>query len=230
LAFHHLEKSIIKNYKLRKLGRMKRLLKKKWKKLLPVINEGQLMTEKAADPKEHKKAIDILILYSRLYSDLIDPSSVEKCGQCITRLTSLKMVPSLKDELEGEIEKLTAVKIPAAKRGIKTTASKGAEDTPHLNDEVRRRLVKHFKKRMREEEPLLMLDPLLELRIENLIRRHVDRIIDVFLEHSYKAMQNGYIGRSSEGLSAYVELKGMESIDWTIKNGVLIDEIVRSIS
>jgi hypothetical protein len=230
LAFHNLEKNILKNYKLRKLGRIKRLIKRKWKKLLPLITEDHLLIEKAGEQVEVKKTTDILTLYSKLYSDLVDEYSVDNAFACIQKLKSQNLIPSLNEEVEFEIDRLIML-TPGPKRKmtgpVKTLK---VREFPHLNQEVRMRLVKYFKKKLKEEEPLLMLDPGLQLRVENFIRKHVDRIIGVFLEHSYKAMQYGYITKSSEKLSAYVERKGKDSIDWTIKNGVLIDEIVESMS
>ena len=197
---------------------------------MPLISGDQLVIEKERDPTEAKKAIDILILYSTLYTDLIDKYAMKACSECLRKLMKDGLVPSLKDEFEAELLKIIAVRpgpklkrIPSVKRPI-------SREFPHLNPEVRKKLVKYFKKRLKEQEPLIMLDSSLQLRIDNFIRRHVDRIIDVFLEHSYKAIQHGYITRSSDKLSAYVEQKGRESIDWTIENGVIVDEIVQSLT
>ncbi len=230
LAFHALEKGIIKHYSLRKLGRIRRLIKRKWKKILPLISWDQLVIEKEEDPIEAKKAMDLLILYSKLYTDLIDEYAMKSCSECIRKLLKDSLVPSLKDEFEAELIRIISIR-PGPKKERKAAPKRPVlREFPHLNSEVRLRLVKYFKRRLREKEPLIMLDSNLQLRIDNFIRRHVDRIIDVFLEHSYKAIQHGYITRSSDKLSLYVEQKGMESIDWTIENGVIVDELVESIS
>lgn len=230
LAFHALEKGIIKNYSLRKLGRIRRLIKRKWKKILPLISSDQLIIEKGKDTIEAKKAIDLLILYSKLYTDLIDEYAMKSCNECIRNLMKDGRVPSLKQEFEDELLKIISIRPGPKKEGKATVKRPVLRDFPHLSSDVRRKLVKHFKRRLRESEPLIMLDSGLQLRIDNFIRRHVDRIIDVFLEHSYKAIQHGYITRSSDKLSLYVEQKGMESIDWTIENGVIVDELVQSMS
>jgi hypothetical protein len=230
LAFHTLEKSMVKNYKIRSLGRIKRLIKKKWKKMLPLIYEDQLVIESDSSPEEIKNVVDLLTLYSQLYTDLVDGQAGEKCQACIKKIKNLKILPSLNDELELEINRIIQIKPGPKLKKKKTVVIQPYIEFPHLNSNVRNRLVKYFKKRLKEEEPLVMLDSHLQLRINNFIRKHVDRIIDVFLEQSYKAIQYGYIGRSSEQLNTYVERKGMESIDWAIKNGVIIDELVKSIS
>jgi hypothetical protein len=230
LAFHALEKSIIKKYKLRSLGRIKRLIKKKWKKVLPLISGSNLIIQKGADPKDVKRAHDILILYTRLYSDIIDESTQRNCKECILKLKTLKGLPSLKEEFDLEIERIVAIKPGPKKDKIVRREEFVHKEFPHLNTEVRGRLVKYFKKKLKEQEPLVMLDPNLQMRVDNFVRKHVDRIIDVCLEHAYKGIQYGYLARTTEKLSTYVDKKSRDSIDWTIASGVLIEEVAKSLS
>ncbi|MFQ5800214.1 MAG: hypothetical protein ACE5HH_00660 [Candidatus Hydrothermarchaeales archaeon] len=229
LAFHFLEKSVTKHYKIRHLGRTRRRIKKKWKKLLPKIKEDLLVIERGADPREVRHVLDLLLLYSNLYSDIVDPYATERCSACIEKLRSLNLLPALAAEFEDEIDQIVAIKPGPKRKAQKPLPPPLYREYPHLNPAVRGRLVKYFKNELKMREPMVMTDTKFRLRIDNLIRRHVDRILDVSLEHGYKAMQFGYIGETTKALSEYVEEKGKESIDWMIKSGVLIEELAKGI-
>ncbi len=230
LAFHALEKAVIRQYNFRRLSRIHRTIRKKWRKVLPEISSENLVLSVGQDPGDAKKALDTLVLYSRLYVDLIDPLALKSCTECIDELKSRGIGPSLTEEFESRINTIIAPKARKKKPSLTQVIRAVPRDFPHLDPDVRRRLAKHFKRRLKEREPLIMLDPGLQLRIDSFIRGHVDRMIDIFLEHSYKAIQYGFIPHSSSRLSSYVEQKAMESIDWTVENDVIVDEIVQSIS
>jgi len=230
LAFHALEKAVIKHYNFRQLSRIHRTIRKKWRKVLPEITPENLVLPAGQSPGEVKSALDTLVLYSRLYVDLIDPRALKSCTECIEDLKARGIGPRLTEDFESRINSIIMPKVRKKKPSLTQVIRTVPRDFPHLDPDVRRRLSKHFKRRLREREPLIMLDPALQLRIDGFIRGHVDRTIDLFLEHSYKAIQYGFIPRSSTRLSTYVEQKAMESIDWTVENNVIVDEIVRSIS
>ncbi|GBE56786.1 hypothetical protein BMS3Bbin16_00997 [archaeon BMS3Bbin16] len=230
LAFHALEKAVIKHYNFKRLSRIHRTIQKKWRKVLPEITPENLVLQVGGENGEVKSALDTLILYSRLYVDLIDPRALNSCTECIEKLKTKGIGPRLTEDFESRINSIIAPKVRKKKPSLTQVIRTVSKDYPHLDPEVRRRLTKHFKHRLKEREPLIMLDHSLQLRIEGFIRGHVDRAIDLFLEHAYKAIQYGFIPRSSTRLSTYVEQKAMESIDWTVDNDVIVDELVKSIS
>jgi hypothetical protein len=229
LAFRALEKSVTKHYKIRQLGRIRRLIKKKWKKVLPMVRDDFLKLGRNPDPKELKYTLDLLLLYSNLYSDLVDPYVMGRCQACVKKLGTLNMMPALTKELETEIDKIVAIKPGPKKKAQTPIQPRPYKERPHLNPNVRRKLVDYFRKELKVKEPMLMVDPRLKLRIDNIIRRYIDRILDVSLEHGYMAMQYGYIAETTNGISDYVEEKGRESIDWMIKSGVLIEELAKEL-
>ncbi len=227
LAFQALGRSLTKHYKGLHQSRTKRVVKRKWKKILLIITKKHLIIEKGESKEQVSRSLEMLSLYASLYSDLVDGSAMEKCSNSIKKLKKADLVPSLKDELENEIDRLIAVK-PKPKTEKKIVSiKKGSLVGPHLDPVVRERLIKHFKKELRKKEPLIMANQRLELRVNNFIRLHVDRIIDVHLSNGLKAVQYGFIDRTTQALSDYVEEKSKTSIDWTVESEIILTELVR---
>jgi len=230
LAFHTLERAILRQGVARRPRRVKRLLKKKWRKVLPLLDPGSLQL-KEAGAEEVRTSSHILLLYARLYSDTIDDAALQPCRMCIEKLSAQGVVAMLSEDLVERIEGLL-VRHRAGGEGGRGRAEKRPAPAvfPHLSSDVRARLVRYFHKKLREEEPVLMLDPALKLRIDRLLRRRVDRIIDVTLEHAYRALQYGYVGRDSEELSRYVEKRAREAIEWSVEKGLILQEVAETLS
>ncbi len=226
LAFQALGKSMAKHLKTQHTGRSRGIIKKKWKKILLKVDASMLVLTRAEDPDTQKKAYSLFSLYLDLYTDIIDGSAVKSGRSVLKKIKELGAIPSLKSGFLDEIDRTVAVKV--RKKGEETEKKSAAvyEEPPHIAPEIRERLVRYFKKELKRHEPIVMVDTRLQLRVDNLIRRHVDRSIDVSLSNGHKAMQNGYINNTSEALSKYVEEECVYSIDWKIKNEVLLNELV----
>lgn len=187
LTFRAVEESVLKHYKLRNPGKIARLIRKKWRKVLPLVGEESLVLSSELEPAELKHILDSLSLYSQLYTDLIDPYAASRCQRCIEKLMDLKAAPSLAAQTREEIDRIVAVRPGPKKKKERPLPVLGAGERPHLNPRVRGDLVAYFKKRLRESEPMLMVDPRFRLRIDNIYLSPAASFHDMWRERGGRA-------------------------------------------
>lgn len=232
LVFLKVERTIFSVFKPKSVGRFKKLIKKKWRKIQPFFTDEDLIFEPILDRMEAKETFNRLILYSRLYTDIIDPRFKGISEKGLSTLMKIGVVPNLPEEKLSVIEKeiLPRVSEKGAPKAIKKRdLSVSVLEYPHLEERVRKNLLSYLNNKLRIEEPLLMSDERLRQPIRRILVKHVDRIIHIALDHAYKAIQYGYISSDAKVLSDYVEKKALESLDWTVKSGLVIDELSKEL-